>query len=113
MLKKNHRILLFLLLCIPIRIFIGVTPLYIKKDWLKYYGYVLLIPAISFLILYFGNFRLKAPESGGKTWWTCYRLIHGSLYLCGAIYAIQNKKEAWIPLTIDAILGLLLHIKNI
>jgi hypothetical protein len=110
--KKKERIILFLLLCIPIRIIIGIIPLYIKKEWLRYYGYVLLIPAIGFLILYFGNYRLKAPESGGETWWACYRLIHGLLYLCGGIYAIQKKRIAWIPLIIDVIIGLLLHIKN-
>ncbi len=41
---------------------------------------------ISFLILYFKNLRLDAPEAGGKTWWNNLRPIHG---LHGGIIYVQ------------------------
>ena len=101
--KKS--ILYFLLGCIPIRIMIAWLPTIIDKSFLPYYGILLLMPAIGFLTLYFGNMRLVANEAGGKTWWAEMRLIHGLLYLCAAIYALQQKILAWVPLTIDVIFG--------
>jgi hypothetical protein len=47
-----------------------------------------------------------AFEAGGKTWWAELRLIHGLMYLAAAIYALQLKDVASIPLTIDVIFGL-------
>ena len=63
---------------------------------------------ISFLILYFKNLRLDAPEAGGKTWWNNLRPIHGLLYVAAAsMLLIPNLKSyAWLALIIDVILGL-------
>lgn len=63
---------------------------------------------ISFLILYFKNLRLDAPEAGGKTWWNKLRPIHGLLYIAaGTMLLIPNLRSyAWIALIIDVILGL-------
>lgn len=106
MLDLKKSILYFLLGCIPIRIIIAIIPTIINPIYLPYYGILLLIQAISFFVLYFGHFRLYADEAGGKTWWSELRLIHGLLYLCASIYAMQKKVIAWIPLTIDIIVGL-------
>jgi len=103
MLSKN--ILYFLLGCIPIRIIIVLLAFYINKQYLPYLGIVLLFPALGFLGLYFLNMRMTAPEAGGKTWWAELRLIHGLLYLCASIYAVQSKSIVWIPLLLDVIFG--------
>lgn len=103
MLSKN--ILYFLLGCIPIRIIIVLLAFYINKQYLPYLGIVLLFPALGFLGLYFLNMRMMAPEAGGKTWWAELRLIHGLLYLCASIYAVQSKSIVWIPLLLDVIFG--------
>ena len=106
MLDENTRILLFIFGCIPLRIFLAYLPTVLDKNNLFYYGLVLLIPALGFLYLYFTNSRLEAPESGGKTWWAELRIIHGFLYLAAAIYALQMKELAYIPLSMDVIFGL-------
>lgn len=102
----EKRVMLFLLACIPARIILAIVPRYINKKYLHYYGVVLLTISFGFLYLYFNNLRLNAPEGGGKTWWSQYRLIHGLLYLTAAIYAIQGKRTAWVPLSIDVAFGL-------
>jgi len=53
-----------------------------------------------------------APEGGGVTWWANYRLIHGLLYLCASIYLFQKQRLAWIPLTMDVLLGLIIFISR-
>ena len=112
MLSKNNSINLFLLGCIPIRIIIALIPLYIDKKWLFYYSFILFAMAISFLYLYFTNGRENAFEAGGKTWWAKYRIIHGLLYLMAAYYAYHQNRNAWIPLMIDVIFGLILFIQK-
>ena len=107
---KNTRISYFLLGCIPLRLFIFFLAKYIDKKYLKYFSIILFIQGISFLLLYFLNKRLTAPEAGGKTWWAKYRLIHGGLYLISSIYAFQGKDITWVPLLIDVLFGLIIFI---
>jgi len=106
MFSIQKRTLLFLLACIPARLIVAFLPLYIDPSYLPYYGLLLLLPTLGFLYLYFTNLRLNAIEGGGHTWWADYRLLHGILYLCASIYALQEKILAWVPLTIDVVLGL-------
>ena len=104
--------ILYLAGCIPIRICIAILAVVLSKQHLQYYGYVLMMPAIGFLMLYFGNLRLDAPEAGGKTWWANLRIIHGLLYLTASVLAIQQNNIAWVPLAIDVIFGLLAFINH-
>jgi hypothetical protein len=110
MLTKNQSIQFFLLGCIPVRIIIALLPLYIETEWLSYYSILLFAIAFSFLFLYFFNMRQKAFEAGGITWWANYRIIHGLLYLTAAFYAFNKNRSAWIPLTLDVLIGLSLFI---
>ena len=98
--------LLFLLGCIPARLVLVYISTQIPVDKLKYFGILLFLIAISFLFLYFTNGRMNAPEaSGGVTWWSNLRIIHGLLYLAASVYAFQEKPYVWIPLLIDVIFG--------
>lgn len=110
MLTLEKRYLLFLLGCIPLRIIIAIIPLYIDTKFLPYYGLILSLFAIAFFVLYFKQLRMKAFEGGGDTWWADFRILHGLLYLCAAIYSFQEKILASVPLLMDAILGLVLFI---
>lgn len=112
MLSENKSILYFLLGCMPVRIILTLLPLYINKEWLFYYGLVLTAIAGSFLYLYFADARLNAFEAGGNTWWANFRLLHGLLYLCAAIYSFQGLQIAWLPLSIDTFLGLALFVNK-
>jgi hypothetical protein len=110
MFSKSKSILLFIFACIPIRIAIAAIPLYINIQFLPYYGFGLLLLAIGFLYMYFNNLRLHAIEAGGTTWWSEYRLLHGIFYLAAATYSLQEKRIAWIPLSLDVTLGASLFI---
>jgi hypothetical protein len=85
---------------------------YLSEKWLFYFGLVLFVIGITFLYLYFNNLRLHAPEGGGITWWANFRLLHGALYLVAAQYLLKKQRIAWIPLTMDVILGLLLFVSK-
>tara|TARA_B110000503_G_C7060987_1_gene376634 strand:- start:774 stop:1130 length:357 start_codon:yes stop_codon:yes gene_type:complete len=110
MVSVRQRMFLFLLGCIPMRIVLAMLPYYITTSYLPYFGILLLIIALGFFTLYFKNLRLNSTEGGGKTWWADFRLLHGFLYLCAAIYAFQEKILSAVPLVIDVILGLILFI---
>ena len=114
--------LLFLTMCIPLRIIFALLPNYnlIKMIGINFnpkifyilYGLVLLAISFGFLYLYFLNKRLDAQEAGGKTWWHNLRLLHGMLYLCASIYILWNINNlemiryASLPLVLDVIIGL-------
>ncbi len=114
--------LLFLTMCIPLRIIFALLPNYdlVKrfnfninpKLFYTIVGLVFLAISIGFLYLYFTNKRLNAPEAGGRTWWHNLRLLHGLLYLCASLYILWNVNDlekiklASLPLTIDVLLGL-------
>ena len=101
----NKSILLFLLGCIPFRILMAIAPKILEKDYLPYYGIILLTIALGFLYL-------EAPEAGGKTWWANLRIVHGLLYLIASILALQSNSDAWIPLAMDVFFGLFSFINH-
>jgi hypothetical protein len=106
-------ILLFLLLCIPLRISLAIFSQIIPPKYLVYFGAVMLIMSFSFFYLYFSNKRLNSPEAGGVTWWKDYRLIIGMFYLVAGIYSVQGKQKlVWIPLAMDVVFGLLIFFKR-
>ena len=102
------RFLLFLLLCIPIRLLLVYIAKTINNKYLPYLGWILLIPAIGFLYIYASNSRKTGPEVfGNKIWWNDLRPIHGLTYLIFSILAINKYKNAWVILLIDVLIGLL------
>jgi hypothetical protein len=103
-----NNILLFLLVCIPLRSFFAFSSQLVPKEYLKYFGMLLLILALSFFYLFISNQRLDAPEAGGKTWWAPLRLIIGSFYLVAAIYAFMGRQDlVWVPMSMDVLFGLI------
>lgn len=105
----NRSILLFLGLCIPLRILIAWSSTIVPPKYLPVYGAACFLVAVGFLYLYFTGSRMYAPEANGPTWWSHYRLIIGMLWLTAAIYAFQRRSDlVWIPLTIDILFGLVI-----
>ena len=102
------RFLLFLLLCIPVRLLLVYIAKTIHNKYLPYLGWILLIPAIGFLYIYGSNSRKTGAEVfGNKIWWNDLRPIHGLTYLIFSILAINKYEKAWIILLVDVLLGLL------
>lgn len=104
----QKRFLLFLLLCIPIRIIFVLVAKTINKKYLPYCGYIGLIISIGFAYIYIFNKRKTGNETfGKKIWWDSLRPIYSLIYLIFAYLAINKKKTAYIPLLFDVIIGLI------
>ena len=108
-----NSIALFLLACIPLRIFLAWISTKIPLQYIGIFATLLLAMSLGFLFLYFTNGRQVAAEAGGVTWWADYRLLIGLLYLAAATYAFQGRTDlVWIPLTIDVIFGLIVFARK-
>lgn len=117
----QKRFILFLGLCIPIRILLT----YIVKTYtnnrikllnniklIKLIGYLSLFPIIGWLYIIFISPRNTGPETfGDKIWWNSLRPFHLLLYITFAYLALSNNKEyeqnSWIPLALDVCFGLI------
>ena len=103
----HKRILLFLIGCIGSRLFLVYIAKTTNVKFLKYMGYLLLLPAIGFFYIYFTGIRKTGLEVfGDKIWWNSLRPIHGLLYALFSYNAIHGNKSAWIYLFIDVWFGL-------
>ena len=104
--NKTKSILLFLFGCIPLRSFLAYYAKHASSDILKIMGYLALIPAISFLIIFITGSRKTGGETFGEPiWWNSLRPIHSLLYFSFAYNAILGEKNSWIYLAIDVIIG--------
>ena len=108
MTKLQKRMLMFLIGCIGVRSLFVVIAKYINTNYLKYLGYLALLPAIGFIYIYLTGSRKTGPETmGKKIWWNDLRPIHSILYLLFAYNAIRGNKQAWIYLLADFLVGLI------
>ena len=105
----NHlqqRFLLFLIGCIGIRALFVIIAKYIDTKYLKYLGYLALLPAIGFIYIYVTGSRKTGGEVfGEKIWWNNLRPIHSILYFLFAYNAIVGNKQSWIYLLVDVSIG--------
>jgi hypothetical protein len=104
----QKRMLLFLVGCIGVRSLFVVIAKYINTTYLKYLGYLALLPAIGFIYIYLtGSRKIGGETFGEKIWWNNLRPIHAILYLLFAYNAIRGNKQAWIYLFVDVLVGLI------
>ena len=104
----QKRFLLFLIGCIGTRALFVYLAKIANKTYLRYMGYLSLLPAIGFIYLFLSGSRKTGKEVfGDKIWWNNLRPIHGIIYLLFAYNAINGNKLAWIYLLIDVIIGLI------
>ena len=107
----NHlqqRMLMFLIGCIGVRSLFVIIAKYVNTQYLKYLGYLALLPAIGFIYIYLTGSRKTGPETfGEKIWWNNLRPVHSMLYFLFAYNAINGNKQAWIYLLVDVLFGLI------
>ncbi len=109
----QKRIYLFLLGCIPLRLFFVYLAKNISKIYLPYLGILSLIPILGWLWILMGHPRNTGPEVlGGKIWWNHLRPIHITLYILFAYLALNKNKSAYIPLLIDVVIGLVAFVHH-
>ena len=104
----QKRFLLFLIGCIGVRLLFVIIAKYTNTKYLKYLGYVALLPAIGFMYIYVtGTRKTGAEVFGEKIWWNDLRPIHSILYFLFAYNAIIGNKQSWIYLLADVFIGLI------
>ena len=104
----QKRFLLFLLGCIGVRSLFVIIAKYINTNYLKFLGYLALLPAIGFIYIYLTGTRQTGPETlGDKIWWNDLRPVHACLYLLFAYNAIIGNTHSWIYLLADVLIGLI------
>ena len=104
----KQRMLMFLIGCIGVRSIFVVIAKYINTNYLKYLGFLALLPAIGFMYIYLTGSRTTGREVfGDKIWWNNLRPIHSILYFLFAYNAIIGNKQAWIYLMVDVLFGLI------
>ncbi len=103
----------FLLFCIPLRLLLAYLT-YALPQYAKQFGFLFAIMAVSFLMLYLTDGRMKAPEAGPTgTWWAPFRIVHAVLYFVAAYLALTGRiKQAWMPLVADALFGLVVSYRH-
>ena len=103
----QKRFLLFLFGCIGTRTLLVYLAKNANKTYLRYMGYLAILPAIGFFYLFITDSRKTGPEVfGDKIWWNNLRPIHALLYGLFAYNAIIGNRGAWIYLFIDVLIGL-------
>jgi hypothetical protein len=106
--QLQQRFLMFLIGCIGTRSLFVIIAKYINTKYLKYLGYLALLPAIGFMYIYLtGSRKTGAEVFGEKIWWNDLRPIHSMLYFLFAYNAIKCNKQSWIYLLADVLLGLI------
>jgi hypothetical protein len=104
----RQRFLMFLIGCMGVRFLLVFIAKYINPKYLKYLGYLALLPAIGFSYIYVTGSRKTGAETlGEKIWWNHLRPIHAILYFLFAYNAIIGNKQSWIYLLVDVLLGLI------
>ena len=103
----RNTLLLFLIGCMSARLLIAFLAKYANKKWLRFMGYVALVPALGFMYLFFTGVRNTVGAFGEKIWWNNLRPIHALLYSLFAYFAITGNRDAWIYLLMDALVSLL------
>jgi hypothetical protein len=106
--QLQQRFLMFLIGCIGTRSLFVIIAKYINTNYLKYLGYLALLPAIGFMYIYLtGSRKTGAEVFGEKIWWNDLRPVHSILYFLFAYNAIIGNRQAWIYLLVDVLIGLI------
>jgi hypothetical protein len=104
----QKRFLLFVIGCIGTRSLFVLIAKNIDIKYLKYLGYLALLPAIGFAYIYLTGSRKTGQEVfGEKIWWNDLRPLHSLLYFLFAYNAIIGNKNSWVYLLIDVVIGLI------
>ena len=109
----QKRFLLFLGVCIPVRLGLVYLAKNIQLKYLPALGYLALLPAIGFLYLFVTGKRQTGVETqGAPIWWARFRILHGLNYFLFAVLAILRKSCAYQVLLFDVMMGITLFLIN-
>lgn len=105
--NPETRTLAFLVGCIGTRSALAYWAAHASPETLHLMGWLAVIPALGFAIIYVTGSRKTGPEvGGGRIWWDGLRPVHAALYALFAYHAIRQDKGAWRFLAVDVGIGL-------
>lgn len=86
---------LFMLGCIPMRLFIGHVVSQTDDKTRVMYGVILLCIGFGFWYIYTNNLRKTGVEVFGDViWWDKLRPVHGTLYILAGYYLLQGDNRS-------------------
>jgi hypothetical protein len=91
--------------CIGARLFLVILAKNALLPWLKIMGYLALLPSLGFMYLFLSGSRKGTGAFGEKIWWESLRPFHSLLYFLFALFAIKGRREAWVFLFLDVVIG--------
>jgi hypothetical protein len=98
----------FLFVCILLRLIIVLFAKIASVKYLKYLGYLIIIPALGSFYVYFSGIRdVEYGTFNNKIWWGYLRPVHGILYLLFSYNAINGNRNAWVYLLLDVLFSFL------
>ena len=108
------RLLLFILLCIPIRFLISSLLYHLPQKYHKIASLLLALPSIGFLVIFLTGSRKTGLETGGAPiWWNSLRPLHALLYGSASYFAFRGMiKRSSLMILVDTFIGLLSFLVN-
>lgn len=110
--NESQRIGLFLLVCIPVRLFLVYWAIMVHsikdKEWsrTKYIlDVICLVIGLSFV--YQAFYGKSVGGFGGKVWWGHLRIIHAMSFLACVVMSYYNVSFAYWPLLFSVFMGLI------
>lgn len=108
--NSTTRALVFLLVCIGLRVgFVFASAIWLptaESFWQWTSALSALGLAAGWVYIYRYNARPVGIEAGGNIWWNHLRPVHAALYASFAVLALTQPQYAFVPLTLDVIIGL-------
>jgi hypothetical protein len=102
----QKRFFLFLVFCLPVRIFITLLARKATPEQLRMMGRIALVPALGMIYLYITKSRQTGVETqGGEIWWKNMRPLYALLYFSFAYMALNENKNAYKALALDIVVG--------
>jgi hypothetical protein len=103
----RKRFILFIFGCILVRILIAISVHLIDPEYLPFVGWIALIPAMGWIMIYATGSRKTGMEvMGDVIWWNDLRIFHAATYGIFSILAMNKNKYSWIVLLFDVMIGL-------
>ena len=96
--------------CIAVRLLLAYFISKLNGKNLKMSSIIGFAIATGFIVMILIN-RTKGGF-GQKVWWGKYRIIHALSFLTFALLALNMNENSYIPLVIDALLGLIFFINH-
>ena len=101
---------IFFALCIAVRLLFAFYISKLSGKQLQISSILGFTIAFGFILMILIN-RTRGGF-GQKVWWGKYRIIHAALFLTFAVLALNKQKLSYVPLIIDALLGVLFFTHN-